>query len=69
MNLSRRVAGPARRAVVDREALDRELCRRWCAGKNLPSPAIALGRTESGVESRRVRLDRVAGRDEARARR
>ena len=51
------------------EALDRELCRRWYAGENLSSLAVALGRTEGGVASRLVRLDCVRDRDEARARR
>lgn len=51
------------------EELDRELCRRWYAGENLPSLAVGLGRTEGGVASRLVRLDCVRDRDEARARR
>ncbi|PAX07603.1 hypothetical protein [Sphingomonas lenta] len=51
------------------EELDRELCRRWYAGEGLASLAVVLGRTEGGVASRLVRLDCVADRDEARARR
>lgn len=57
---------PSRRRWTQAE--DRALCGGWYAGEGLAALAGLLGRSETGIAARLVRLDCVADREEARRR-
>ncbi|WP_299648752.1 hypothetical protein [Sphingomonas bacterium] len=49
-------------------AEDQSLCHGWYGGEGLAALALALDRSEGAIVARLVRLDCVAGRQEARRR-